>query len=61
MMVLVVNGNPPPGREGLVLQTSQGHLGLAPSGLAQAPPQGAGLDLVPTGSGAESSPSGAHL
>ena len=39
-----VNGISPPGREGLVLQASEGNQGLAPSGLAH---QGAGLDLVP--------------
>ena len=43
-----VNGISPPGREVLVLQASEGNQALAPSGLAQAPFQGAGLDLVPT-------------
>ena len=53
-----VNGISPPGREGLVLQASEGNQGLAPSGLAQAPPQGAGL--VPTRVGGESSPGRTH-
>ena len=55
-----VNGISPPGREGLVLQASEGNQGLAPSGLAQPPPQGAGLDLVPTRVGGESSPNRSH-
>ena len=55
-----VNGISPPGREGLVLQASEGNQGLAPSGLAQAPPKGAGLDLVPTRVGGESSPNRTH-
>ena len=46
--------------QGLVLQASAGNQGLAPSGLAQAPPQGAGLDLVPTRVGGESSPNRTH-
>ena len=50
----------PPGREGLVLQASVGNLGQAPSGLAQAPSQGARLDLVPTRVGGESSPGRTH-
>ena len=55
-----VNGISPVGREGLVLQASEGNQGLAPSGLAQAPPQKAGLDLVPTRVGGESSPGKTH-
>ena len=55
-----VNGISPPGRAGLVLQASEGNQGLAPSGLAQAPLQGAGLDLVPTRVGGESSPGRTH-
>ena len=51
-----VNGISPPGRAGLVLQASEGNQGLAPSGLAQA----AGLDLVPTQVGGESSPGRTH-
>ena len=54
------NGISPPGREGLVLQASEGNQGLAPSGLAQAPSQGAGRDLVPTRVGGESSPNRTH-
>ena len=55
-----MNGISPPGREGLVLQAPEGNQGLAPSGLAQAPPQGAGLDLVPTRVGGELSPGRTH-
>ena len=51
---------PGPERAGLVLQASEGNQGLAPSGLAQAPFQGAGLDLVPTRVGGESSPGRTH-
>ena len=54
-----MNGISPPRREGLVSQASEGNEGLAPSGLAQAP-QGAGLDLVPTRVGGESSPNRSH-
>ena len=49
-------GQEPERHEENLLQTCEGNQGLATSGLAQAPPQGAGLDLVPTRIGGGSSP-----